>query len=361
MRRLFRVKKAIIIMYNVDVSEIMRYKEMICDYEIVQAVSPNGWGTVGKDAGFVDGGMNIGCDIKEEIDYGIEFDTVFLLTSVTEKLIHQVYNTYLKKAVQEKKQIICTQKVKDILLQLCKDDIVSIDENVDYKVRRMGKIDTPIIVVAGTHEYTQKFKIQLELKRYLNSKGYKVSLVGSKDFTKLFAGHQFPTFMFQNMSERDKILAFQGYIRDIDKKEEPDVIIIGIPGGMMPYNEKFPGYFGITLYEVMLSIQPDAFILSCLFEQYDKEYFQEIKNVVKYRFGVEVDCFNISPFQVDINESDQNDSLQYFKLSQNVVSSMIGNIVNEIPIYNISNGLDGMKMAEFITSRLEEYSEAEFV
>lgn len=358
------MKKAIIIMYNVDVSEIMRYKDMICDYEVVQAISPNGWGTVGKDAGFVDGGVNIGCEIKEKIDYGITFDTIFLFTSLPDKLLYQVYNTYLKKALEEKKQIICTQRIKDILLQSyreCKGCIMSMDENVDYRVRRMGKIDTPVIMVAGTHEYTQKFKIQLELKRYLNSRGYKVALVGSKDFCKLFAGHQFPVFMFQNISERDKILAFQGYIRDIDKKEEPDVIIIGVPGGMMPYNEKFPGHFGITLYEVMLSVQPDAFVLSCLFEQYDKEYFKEIKNLVKYRFGAEVDCFNISPFQVDINESDQNDSLQYFKLSQDIVGTMIENIANEVPIYNISNGLDGKKMAEFITKRLEEYSEAEFI
>ena len=80
-------------------------------------------------------------------------------------------------------------------------------------------------------------------------------MIGSKNFSKIFDCYQFPTFMFRNISEREKILAFQGYIRNIEKDEEPDIIIIGVPGGMMPFNEKFPGNFGITLYEVMLAVQ----------------------------------------------------------------------------------------------------------
>ena len=98
-----------------------------------------------------------------------------------------------------------------------------------------------------------------------------------------------------------------------------------------------------------------------MYEEYDNEYFEEIRNVAKYRFGTEVDCFNISTFQVDINESEQNDSLQYFRLSHEAVDSMIKNLTQKIPIFNVSNGEDGTRMAEFITHRLEEYSEAEFV
>lgn len=358
------MKRAVIIMYNVDVSEIVRYRDMIGDYKIVQVVSPNGWGSVGKDAGFVDGGTDTGCEIKADIDYGIAFDTIFLLTEMSEELLHQVYQVYLKKAVQQKKQIVCTRRIMDILLKSygeCKDYVIHIDGNAECNVRRMGKIDTPIIVVAGTHEYTQKFQIQLALKRYLEGSGYRVSLVGSKDFTELFAGHGFPDFMFGNRSERDKILAFQAYIKDLEKTEKPDVIMIGVPGGIMPYNEKFPGYFGMTLYEVMFAVRPDAFVLSCLSEQYDSDYFHEMKKLVKYRFGTEIDCFNISPFQVDINESEQNDSLQYFKLSQDVVSAMLAQVAVDVPVYQIANGMDAGVMAEFITKRLEEYSEAEFV
>ena len=358
------MKKAIIVLYNTEVSEIIRYRQMICNYEIVQVVSPSGWGLSRKDAGSVDGGKPTEYIIRDDIDYSIEFDVVLLLTPITENLLCQVYNTYLKKAIQEGKIIVCTKRNGDFLAKSfndCENHIMVIEENPKHEIKRMGKIDTPIIVVAGTHEYTHKFKLQLELKKYLQKNGYKATLIGSKNFSKIFDCYQFPTFMFRNISEREKILAFQGYIRNIEKDEEPDIIIIGVPGGMMPFNEKFPGNFGITLYEVMLAVQPDAFILSCLYEEYDNEYFEEIRNVAKYRFGTEVDCFNISTFQVDINESEQNDSLQYFRLSHEAVDSMIKNLTQKIPIFNVSNGEDGTRMAEFITHRLEEYSEAEFV
>ncbi len=358
------MKKAVIILYNNEVSEIVMYHKMICNYEIVQVVSPSGWGLSQKDAGSVDGGISTEYVIKDDIDYNVEFEVVLLLTPITENLLYQVYNVYLKRAIHEGKLIVCTKRNGDFLVKSfndCKDCIIMIEEKTNYDIKRMGKIETPIIVVAGTHEQTNKFKIQLELKRYLEKNKYKTILVGSKSFSKIFDCYQFPTFMFQNITEREKILAFQGYIRNIEKNEHPDIIIIGVPGGMMPFNEKFPGNFGITLYEVMLAIQPDAFVLSCLYEEYDNEYFEEIKNVVKYRFGVEIDCFNIATFQVDINESEQSDSLQYFKLSQKAVDSMIRNLTQKIPIFNISNGVDGTRMAEFITHRLEEYSEAEFV
>ena len=358
------MKKAVLLLYNVEVSEIVRYEDMLSGYRIVQIVAPLGWGLNNKDAGFVDGGQDIGCLISDDIDYHNEFDVVMLLTVMEEKMLNQVYTVYLKRAVENGKQILCNRKIGNILINThteCKTHIVVIDENAECKLKRMGKIDTPIIVVAGTHEYTQKFKIQLELKRYLDSIGYKVALIGSKDYSKLFGCLNFPEFMFQNISERNKILAFHEFIRDVEKSVAPDVIIIGVPGGMMPYNDKFPGYFGITLYEVLLAIRPDAFILSCLFERYDNKYFEEVKNMAKYRFGVDVDCFNVSPFQVDINESNQNDALQYFKLSQDMVQDMLRGIENDAPIFNIANGSDGKRLAEFVTKRLEEYSDAEFV
>lgn len=358
------MKKAIIILYNNEISEIIRYREMIRNYEIVQIISPSGWGLSQKDAGDVDGGKATGYIIRDEIDCDIEYDFVLMLTPIAENLLHQVYNIYLKKVIQDGKMIVCTKRNRDFLVNTfdeCENNIILIEEKAEYEIKRMGKIDTPIVVVSGTHEFTHKFTIQLELKRYLESNGYKVALVGSKNFSKIFDCYQFPEFMFQNITEREKVLAFQGYIRNIEKNVEPDIIIIGVPGGMMPFSEKFPGNFGITLYEVMLAIQPDVFVLSCLYEEYDNEYFEEIKNVAKYRFGAEVDCFNISTFQVDINESDQNDSLHYFRLSYEIVDAMIKKLEPQIPIFNVSNGADGTRMAEFITHRLEEYSEAEFV
>lgn len=173
--------------------------------------------------------------------------------------------------------------------------------------------------------------------------------------------HNFPQFMFDSISEKEKILGFNQWIKQIEKEEHPDVIIIGVPGGIMPYSERFPEYFGITMYEVMQAVKPDILIMSCLYEEYLDKYFLNMAESIKYKFGVEVDCFNLSTFKVDINESEQNNALQYYKLNYEDVDSTKKGYQCNIPIYNIMNGTDGEKMSQYILDKLEEYSEAEFV
>lgn len=357
--------KAVLVLYNIEVCEIARYRDMLLDYELVQIVSPGGWGFSQKDAGFVDGGVDIEIKIDEKIDYDLDFDTILLPVSIPKEFLSNVYNMILKEAFQKKKRIVCSEETKQKLSEIAKDDSDSVESinkaAVNVRIKRMNDIETPIIVVGGVLEYTQKFSIQLELKKYLENENYQVAFIGSKNYSELFGGFSFPDFMFQKEYERNKILEFHEYVREIDKANQPDVMIIGIPGGLMPYNEKFPGYFGITLYEVMLAIKPDIFILSCLFNNCEEKYLKEMQNVVKYRFGAEIDCFNIAAFQVDELESDAKNMLQYNKYSHDMVDKMIGKVICETPIFNISNGKDGIKLAEYVTNKLSEYSGAELI
>lgn len=83
------MKKAIIVLYNTEVSEIIRYRQMICNYEIVQVVSPSGWGLSQKDAGSVDGGKPTEYIIRDDIDYSIEFDVAFFTLTPHHSLIPQ--------------------------------------------------------------------------------------------------------------------------------------------------------------------------------------------------------------------------------------------------------------------------------
>ena len=112
------MKKAVLLLYNVEVSEIVRYEDMLSGYRIVQIVAPLGWGLNNKDAGFVDGGPDIGCLISDDIDYHNEFDVVMLLTVMEEKMLNQVYTVYLKRAVENGKQILCNRKIGNILINI---------------------------------------------------------------------------------------------------------------------------------------------------------------------------------------------------------------------------------------------------
>lgn len=340
---------------------------MLIDYEIVGVLSPSGWGVNGKDAGIVDGGKDIGVNILETIDYEQEFQGVLIVADCTNVEIEQAVLIYAEDAINHDKEIIFATEVSDKVKELCSNKpgqiTYLIDKQPIIKHRwKLIQINTPVVVIAGLNELTHKFKIQLEVNQYFRRQGYKVSHIGSKQYGGLFGIHSFPDFMYSDLNETEKIYRFNKFIKDIEKQEQPDVIIVGVPGGIMPYNEKFPGYFGITMFEVMQAIRPDVLVMSCLYENYNAKYFENLATGIRYKYGIDVDAFNISTFQVDTNESEQSRVLQYYKVTYNEVAKLIDSYVDsEIPIFNIMNGSDGQKIAELVLNKLQEYSEAELV
>ncbi len=101
------------------------------------------------------------------------------------------------------------------------------------------EIKTPVIFVMGVGENAHKFEIQLSVRENLFNMGYKVSQVGSRNYCEMFNFHSFPEFMYSNMySETEKIKLFNNFIKNIENQENPDVIIIGIPGTIMRINNK---------------------------------------------------------------------------------------------------------------------------
>ena len=67
--------------------------------------------------------------------------------------------------------------------------------------------------------------------------------------------------MFDEIAESRKIYGFNNFVGRIEKEEEPD-----------------------------------AFILSCLYEKYNDKYFQKLAVRIQHKYGVCVDGFNILIF-----------------------------------------------------------------
>lgn len=358
-------KKTVLFPYNVHSCEILRYKEMLDKYEIVGILAPKGWGLGGRDAGFVDGGTDTGISIQDSLNDDKIFDAILVTADCTNPDMEQIIYDHVKELLHYGKELVFASEVSERIQDMCKGAdqpvlFVAEQTNEAKKASKIIRHDTPIVLVAGMHELTHKFKIQMELHKYFKEKGYKVSHIASKQFATLFGAHTFPQFMFSEIKEECKIFGFNQYVRQIEKEEQPDVIIIGIPGGMMPYSEKFPGYFGITMFEVMQAVRPDFFAVCCLYEKYNKVYFEKLSSSIMHKYGIPVDCFNISTFQVDYNESEQNDSLQYFKVTYREAEEVATSCsAVDVPVFNVMNDADGSKIAELALRKLQEYSEAE--
>ena len=71
------------------------------------------------------------------------------------------------------------------------------------------------------------------------------------------------------------------------KNEKPEVIVVGIPGELLPLTkQKAEGNFGIIAYEILNAVDPDFTILSLYKDEYKEEYFEEMNNLLHYRYNV---------------------------------------------------------------------------
>lgn len=292
------------------------------------------------------------CDSLSNVDYD-----AFLFPKITESIRH-------------KKNILSIMDIdykrNDIISELCKKYCVNYQSLINQEEKsylilkeNLYRIDTPVVFVMGMCERTCKFEIQLNIREEIKRLGYKVSQVGSRKYCELMEFHSFPNFMFDKaISETTKIISFNRFIKEIEIEESPDLIIIGIPGGTMKLNNEYTHNFGIFAYEVSQALTPDFVLVSSLYENFKPEYFQKISTAFKYKFGYEVDCFNLSNVQCHWPNAGDFTELEYLTIDPNFIDKKIKNYKDlKIPIFNIFNSIDAKKIATAIIDKLSYYGE----
>lgn len=187
--------------------------------------------------------------------------------------------------------------------------------------------------------------------------GLRVSQISSRRYCDYLGMHSFPDFMFENQySEKEKILLFNHWVKQIELYEKPDVILLGVPGGIIPYNDTFVNYFGITPYEVLQAVRPDSLILGLPYKEYTSEFFEEMNRLTTYHFGVSVDSFTISNDLFDLNSSMERQAPCYITVQPNKVDELLQKIGDtQYKVFNVCSGIQKQKMAQLILDNLEAY------
>ncbi len=371
-------EKLLIYPYNMQITPVLRHNSLLSGYDISCLISPNGWGFTGKDAGIADSGPDIGITVSSDFEKALDLcDTVMIIEphlpfSFEKNILHKI-----KLAIKSNKNIIC-------LLQLEKQTVEEIDslcncqgvyfkyfngaqnilsEDIHFENESIEEIDTPIILLTGIAERTNKFEIQLTLREKIQKSGYKISQVGSRSYCEMLGFHSFPSFMFSSgVTEVNKVLMFNRFIKKIEETEEPDIIIIGVPGGIMPFNRMFTNKFGLLAFEISQAILPDVVIASLLYEDYKPEGFDIYANSIKYKLGFDVDFFNVANTQFDWARAYEEKVLSYLSLDYKFIDEKKTNFTkNEIPVFNILNKDDSDNMVNQAIEKLTGYADVQIV
>lgn len=352
-----------IVIYPYDISNLY----LILQSSIAACIAPKGWGYDQEDAGEKIGvftGINVDHNFDEAIKCA---DTLLLAESIfpvpNEDIIEKV-----DESLRNKKKVIIIRKLD---VQLEKELAGKADENlviyrgneIDIKTvsaleadntNTIEDVPVPIILVIGAGERCSKFDVQLELRNTFLKHGFNVSQIGSKQHCELFGFHSFPQFMLDGSSynENEKIIGFNQYIQKIYRTEKPDVFVIGVPGGVLPYDSEFHNSFGITNILVANAISPDYVIYNSLYVDSLSEYLKELIMQLKNKYNYEIDKIFVGNCAVNLSVTKSDKVLTYTTCK----ASSIKKKISHLNAYHIFDDQDKKEAMLDILNTLEEYS-----
>lgn len=368
-------KKAMLYPFSMDTVSIARYRTLLCEYELVHVVAPAGLAMEGKDCCLIDQGPQTGMKVSNSFEDALEDSDVVIVAEYdfrNNNLFFIRVIEHVKTAIARGKDIFCTMYLEVSILNDLEyyaktnhvNFIYAAEQNSGIEAIKkhnvsIQSIETPVIVVTGLCDNCLKYELQLAIRQSFLQNGIRVSQVGSRHYSELFGFHSFPNFMFENQyNEEEKILAFNQYIKDLERNENPEAIIIGIPGGIIQHSSRVLNGFGVKAYEVGCAISSDYTILAIPCEGIDNEYIDILSLIMKYRNSMFLDCICMSNTHYS-DESMKNLHLlpQIDIMPDHYVDLMQMNYNGSLPLYKSYDSTQRTQMATNIITQLVKNTE----
>lgn len=274
---------------------------------------------------------------------------IIILNEGNEFQFNEIVEPYIEKFVRYKKKLCFTKELKsseEDMLKKCGINYEQIRRgNIEFAnadaAMRIFKVGIPIVFVLGMFENTEKLSTVLYVHNFLKEKGYKVKTVLTKEnVLNIPDCYSFPSEMLEkNYGDAEKILFFNHYVRRIEINEKPDIIVIGIPGEIMPLNEKHNGNFGTMPFLIGNAVSCDYAILNVFSNFSDEEFAKQLMTVCKNRYLIDVNAIEISRMVLDISSINM-DEVKVYRFSESIIREDERFFYNRKNNVNVSLGDD---------------------
>lgn len=350
------MKKALIYPFNYNFLTILNHANKLLDLEIHSLVSPLGWGFCNEEYSICDKKVKVTDDFNASIE---ETSLAWFIDSPEELDLEKFIIPKVKYAIKNGKQIIYTRKdFSKIATKLSNDElknIVNLDiGNInDKEASSLSQISTPVIFICGIYEGLDTFNVNLSIGEEFQKLGYSTLQISPKKEAYLFGLEPFPRYMFDDsLSSKSRILNFNNFIKVKEVEKKPDVIIVEIPGELFHFSNKIISNFGMHAYEISNSIQNDCGILCMPSDMFIPESCEELKYIIKGRFGINIDYFNVEKKVIDVYGTDLKESVRYLAIAD---KEAMAEVVNTQNSFCIEEG-HAPDLISYIVNQLKEYS-----
>ena len=351
--------KVIVFPFDNYVRPLIEY-EKLWHFEICGLISPMGFGINNMQMYENDKKYIIKSEMSE--DNMAEMEALLVVESyhfVKFELILEQINL----AAKNGKNIVLARKIDkneySEVLDICEKSNVKLIEmpiesfKWEKNISGLQNINVPVIAIIENGVRCNAFEIEMQIISVLLKENYKVSLISSRQFGNTENIHAFPGFMNGNgLNESEKIICYNQYLKYIEENEKPEVIVVGIPGELLPLTKQKPGNFGIIAYEILNAVDPDFTILSLYKDEYKEEYFEEMNNLLHYRYNVDADCFYLCNCSIDRFSINSVLPIKYLEHKNEEIEAQCIQYVHSV--YCKNTYLD---MTDFLIETLTGYNE----
>lgn len=317
-----------------DVISILRYRNLISGYEKVIGCCLEGDYKESEDLSYLDNGERIGLECLTEIECMEEVDDILFAQVNCDNYFESYFLPFLQKYSIEEKKIGFLFPVSDVFFnKVLKTGKIKAENLIDLKGcwdneegDEMYPISVPVIFVCGTAEDTDKFELQLRLRREMLKNCYRISQIGTKYYSPVFGFHAVPDFMFSDSESAErKIIKWNHFVKWIEENEDPDVILIGVPGGVLKETETMIQEYGLTAYEMSAAVPPD-YVYLCIYENdVNIEYLKELIQKLNHKYDFEINQIAVSNSYFDYMKTLETGEKDLLKLPCSMVEKKIGN------------------------------------
>ena len=342
----FDFKNALFFPYGYEFAPILNglLTQKLIDTSI-KLISPEGWGLSGLDAGEAFGRPKIGIKISNDLENEMKKSRSFIAVPFKDTGNEET-NQFINLMIDENIQLAKSMKLNVLDLR----EIVG--ENIPGVIlNHRIEINCPIVFVNGLTENLNKLDVMMELYHSLTKKGYKISLIGTRHYCNIINMNAFPQFMFDTISESKKVKLFRTFVHNVYHSEKPDLLIVGIPGASVPFNDDFDSGYGIMHFLVSMAVRADFSITCTNFGYCDVE---KIHMLFTYRFRHGIDCVILSNTQLIYNPEDIVEKLNFGTLDFTKVDEFINKHAakSKFPIYNIFNKNNVESLSNLVVEKL---------
>lgn len=354
--------------YDVSSLHLLLHSSMmnISGDDMIACVAPRGWGYENEDAGYKVG-IKTDVLVKSDFDSLVNDIDVLIVTESVLPLHSTDIAEKIERVLDNGKRVIVLRKMEADLekqlekkafgnrnLELYTGNQLNLYTDIDMEDTSIEEIPAPIILVLGSGERCCKFDVQLELREALLEHGYALTQIGSKNYCESLGFHSFPDFMLDHSgyTEREKMIGFNKYVKMLYMKEKPDVMIIGVPGGVFAFDEYFNNHFGITNFYVSNAIIPDYVIFNSLYVDALSEYLDTLKIRLNDKYGYETDQIFISNYALNYAVSKSDKKLSYLTCK----TSSVLERANGLDVYNIYDHGSKKNAIHKLLDTLQEYA-----